>query len=228
MRQSFMKWNERSSGILSLILAMAAVIVVFSQVAPAANGQDVCLFAVPSHNVCLFAPEQPAYCSIELFNCKGIELPKLANAPADEVCLFDTSIKQPETEQATSAKFERPFKRLPGVDTRKVLYVYCPVWCQPCNVMAPKVEGGDERLKVIVVKGEPSTFPAFIKAYGDSHGYPVEHWTAPSGKGAMSHGVRDLDGLADLIKTEPDETVPYRQGQRGNRHVSSIARTSNQ
>ena len=99
-----------------------------------------------------------------------------------------------KNEDSLKAELQRPY-----------LVVYGPDFCGLCPGMFEKVGGGDERVRVRCIKGDAKTFPSFIQDYGNSHGWPVEHWTSPTGKHALMHGVKSIDQLAELVQTEPGQ-----------------------
>jgi hypothetical protein len=200
-------------GVFSLVLIALTVVSVAVVFSVRAYGDEVALFPeTPPSVVCLFAATEP----VCLFPGFVIEQPVSAQAPADPVLLFEGTSKDPDHDSPNTGldAFAWHGPAIAGKESRPVMYCYGPDWCVPCRSNFRQLGEGDNRLKIICVKGDETKFPKHIQEYADTTGYPVQHWTAPSGRGAMNYGTKSLDQLVELVKTEPNEAPAIRTRAR--------------
>ncbi len=121
----------------------------------------------------------------------------------------DATVRRPVGERATVVIASPPdyLARTEQLDTRPYMVLYAPDYCPACPGMQGAVGSGDKRIRLRWVKGRESDFPDFVRKYiaqKVQHVYPVEHWVSPTGKPAIHHGIRTLDNLVELVKTEPE------------------------
>lgn len=187
--------------VVTALLLLAAVIGAVSFFVgafhTAAFGEEVTLFASPEAGVSLF--ETPE--TVSLFEQAATQ-----ELPEEIVVLFEGPTLPAKTEHDDFSRNQPPADALAAIEAAKSIdrrpYVAC---------YGPLYEGvdlrplgqGDARIRVKCHQEHEDAYPAYIREYAKVHGWPVQNWESPSGRGAIAAGNRSLDELVELVKMEP-------------------------